>query len=286
MFRIVLLKLCVSGQALQLIRNTMENLEDGVVKCFTCADNSDFEKLPKGCGPQSSQIEDMWRTLKSLKPASDKFTSHTYQTMYGIFLMPWRTSDEGPKLLEIGLGCHTSYGPGASVQAWKTILPTVELWEAEYNAACVAESRKNGKLRDVHTVTGDQGNATVVDQWVKESGGKYDIVIDDGGHRNSQIKTSFDRLWPHVNPGGLYFLEDLQVGRDPRHDDTKKQAVMSDILQAWTEQLLISSPHVGKPKKEIAEKFPLPKDVDYIFCQHEACVIGKIKQNFPGKEWK
>lgn len=294
MFIIMVLTFCVSGQALRL-QDKMENFEDGAVKCFTCHELSHNitsqgfamkQLLPEGCGPQSAEIADMWNRVTKLNPVSDKFTDHTYQTMYGIFLMPWRTSKKGPKLLEIGLGCDMGYGPGASVQAWQTILPTLELWEAEYNAACVEKSRQDGTLSDnVHTVTGDQGNAEVVDQWVKKSGGGYDIVIDDGGHKNSQIKTSFDHLWPHVNPGGLYFLEDLQVGRNKEFEDTNQQAVMSDILQAWTEQLLISSPQWGRPKKKIAEKFPLPKDVDFIFCQHEACVVGKTKQDFPGKEW-
>lgn len=300
MLRIVLLMLCVSGQALRLLPK-MENSKDGAAKCLTCTNNNNLNpkelhtvNLPKGCGPQSSEIEDMWNKMKTLHPVSDKFTDHTYQTMYGIFLMPWRTSEKGPKLLEIGLGCNMGYGPGASVQAWQTLIPTVELWEAEYDAACVRKSRRDGTLKDdVHTVTGDQGDAAVVDQWVNQSGGKYDIVIDDGGHKNTQIKTSFDHLWPHVNPGGLYFLEDLQVGREANFEDTNQQAVMSDILQAWTDQLLISSPRYARrnKKKGLAEskganKFPLPKDVDFIFCQHEACVIGKTKRNFKGKEWE
>jgi len=220
---------------------------------------------------------DVWEAVKQLRPASDKFTSHHYQTMYGAFLLPWRESANGPKLLEIGLGCGMSYGPGASVKAWQTLLPRVELWEAEYNAACVQHSRQQGTLgKDVHTVTGDQGNPSVVDEWVKESGGHFDIVVDDGGHKNSQIKTSFDHLWPHVQPGGTYFLEDLHVGRHKAWDDTAGQAVMSDIIQAWTEQLLVS-PGGTKRHKAVnhAIKFPLPADVEWIFCQKEACAVGK-----------
>jgi len=290
-----LLALLVNTSSALRLANKIQKSVDGVVMCLTCGDvphlnqNMSFRRLPKRCGPQSEEIADMWNMVKKLPVVSDKFVQHTYQTMYGIFLMPWRTSEKGPKLLEIGLGCDMGYGPGASVQAWQAILPTVELWEAEYNEACVNVSRQNGKLSDdVHTVTGDQGNPIVVDRWVQESGGNYDIVIDDGGHHNSQIKTSFDHLWPHVNPGGLYFMEDLQVGRYPSWDDTEGHAVMSDILQLWTEQLLINSEAQLKrhSNMEIVQKHSLPKDVDFIFCQHEACVIGKQKQDFPDKEWK
>jgi len=254
------------------------------VACLTCNVSVPQARLndPVGCGPQSGEIAKIWKAVSKLTPVSDKFTDHTYQTMYGVFLMPWRTSTRGPKLLEIGLGCDMVYGPGASVQAWQTIIPRVELWEAEFDEACVNASRQHGTLADdVYTVTGDQGNPAVVDRWVKESGGNYDIVIDDGGHKNSQIKVSFDHLWPHVKSGGLYFIEDMQVGRDKEWDDTKGKAVMSDIIQSWTEQLLIPDTRYNKATR----KFPVPKDVDFIFCQHEACVIGKKKYDFPEKEW-
>ena len=115
---------------------------------------------------------------------------------------------------------------------------------------------------------------------------------------------SFQALWPHVNPGGLYFMEDLQCGRYARdgaryrYDDSHGSAVMSDVIQSWTEQLLMrypppkldraSSPIGDQTDKtqwgnhpansraiEWREKFPLPKGVAWIFCQAEACVIGK-----------
>merc|ERR1719361_1387093 len=70
--------------------------------------------------------------------------------------MPWRSSQQPPKMFEIGLGCNMEYGPGASVQAWKTVLPKAELWEAEYDEKCVNKSREEGQLNGVSTVTGDQ----------------------------------------------------------------------------------------------------------------------------------
>jgi hypothetical protein len=34
-------------------------------------------------------------------------------------------------------------------------------------------------------------------------------VIEDGGHTMRQQITSFEVLFPFLNPGGIYFLEDL-----------------------------------------------------------------------------
>lgn len=178
-----------------------------------------------------------------------------------------------------------AYGPGASVQAWKAIVPGVELWEAEYDAKCVQAAIDHGQMEGLSAVTGDQGDPTVVQKWIQESGGNFDIIVDDGGHKNTQIKTSFDTLWPALRPGGLYFIEDLQVGRDPRWDDTQGTAVMADIIESWTEQLLISDKRVGKPKVTITAENRLPEGVEFIFCQHEACVLGKSKHAWPGAEW-
>jgi hypothetical protein len=41
--------------------------------------------------------------------------------------------------------------------------------------------------------------------------GPFDIVIDDGGHTMRQQITSFEVLFEHVNPGGIYLVEDCHT---------------------------------------------------------------------------
>ena len=89
---------------------------------------------------------------KGLKPTSDKVTAHSYETMYGQFLYPLKFAAHTPRMLEIGLGCNMDYGPGASVQIWRQLLPHAELWEAEYDAACVEKARAKGQLEGIKTV--------------------------------------------------------------------------------------------------------------------------------------
>jgi predicted O-methyltransferase YrrM len=40
----------------------------------------------------------------------------------------------------------------------------------------------------------------------------WDFVVDDGGHFAQDIITSFETLWPHVAPGGVYAIEDIMDG--------------------------------------------------------------------------
>jgi hypothetical protein len=68
-------------------------------------------------------------------------------------------------------------------QIWRQLLPHAELWEAEYDAACVAKARAKGQLEGIKTVTGDQGDFAVLRRWAEEIGGELDVIIDDGGHR-------------------------------------------------------------------------------------------------------
>ena len=91
--------------------------------------------------------------------------------MYGKFLLPYYHQFPTMKMLEIGLGCDMDHGPGASVAIYEKMFPKAELWEAEFDAACVKNGIEKGMLDGIKTLTGDQGNPAVLDQWIEESGG-------------------------------------------------------------------------------------------------------------------
>jgi len=208
-----------------------------------------------------------------LMVGTDKVTTHAYETMYGIFLK--QLSRRGAKLFEIGLGCNMGYGPGASMKLWANLLPHAEVHFAEYDGACVDKWVRRHSIRrnDTRIVVGDQANDADLERWIRETGGKFDAVVDDGGHTNMQIMNSFDALWPEVKPGGLYFIEDLQVGREPHYAD-HCGCVVAEMLSSWVQQLSIpETPGLGSSWS--GHIYPMPLDVDFVLCQREACVIGK-----------
>lgn len=201
----------------------------------------------------------------SLSPATDKVTTHTYQIMYGMFLLPYYHQHPNMKMLEIGLGCDMNYGPGASVNLYKKLFPQAELWEAEFKVACVQKHR-DGMLAGIHLLTGDQGNNEVLDGWIEQSGGQFDVVIDDGGHHNCMIWNSFQKLWPTVKSGGLYFIEDIQVAKSKIYMKYETASCHKDLI-------------VPEKLKDIVDDLIYDikrrSDVKFIFCQSEACVLGK-----------
>ncbi|CAE7720001.1 mycE, partial [Symbiodinium pilosum] len=195
---------------------------------------------------------------------TDKTTTHRYQVMYGTFLLPFLQAFPQAKMLEIGLGCGMAAGTGASAKLWAKLFPSLDLWMGEYHASCVEHERKAGNLEGIKTVTGDQGDAATLQEWLITTGGNFDIIIDDGGHHNKHNKATFEGLWPALRPGGLYFLEDLQVGREPEYADGP---ATSEIMQAWVHQMLNPT---GVPGR-----FPLPVGIESVYCQWEACVVRK-----------
>ena len=226
-------------------------------------------------------IGELWKTACAEKATPAGINGGGYELMYGIFLMPLRALGSAARILEIGLGCDMSYGPGASAVVRRKVLPEAQLWEAELDGACVAKYKPQLDRLRITPLVGDQRNRSVLDGWIAQIGDQLDVVIDDGAHTNGAILTTFNALWPRVANGGLYFLEDLNVGRLERWDDTHGNAVMSDILQSWQEQLIIfrgwgseRNPQ-GDRAKMMRKKHPLPCGVKFIFCQDAACVIGK-----------
>jgi len=204
-------------------------------------------------------------------PITDKVTDHSYQLMYGNFLLPYYYRNPTMKMLEIGLGCDMRYGPGASVALHQKLFPQAEIWEAEYDFQCVNKHR-DGVLKDINIVTGDQGNTTDLDRWIKESGGNFDVIIDDGGHQNCQIWLSLKKLWPTLKSGGLYFIEDMQVGQNANykkfHDKEAcdgNTLVMSNEINDIVNDMIYKK---GNTKEYLTK-------VDFVFCQSEACVLGK-----------
>ena len=154
----------------------------------------------------------------SLDQIVDKVTAHEYEVMYGEHLMPYYYKHPRMKMLEIGLGCTMTYGAGGSVKLWKKLFPRMDLWEAEYDTACVEQTDIPPWL---HVLVGDQSDPETLDRWIEESGGNFDVIVDDGGHTNCQIMTSFEKLWPHVKPGGLYLSgpADDPVGEKTVHQN-------------------------------------------------------------------
>jgi hypothetical protein len=71
-----------------------------------------LEKIP--FQDTQARIQHFYNTAHSLDPVTDKVMDHSYQIMYGQYLLPYYQAKPNMKLLEIGLGCDMHYGPGGT----------------------------------------------------------------------------------------------------------------------------------------------------------------------------
>jgi hypothetical protein len=238
-----------------------------------------------------------------MKVVTDKVTTHQYDAMYSKYFEVQHRRFQKLKLLEIGLGCNMNYGPGASAHLWRKYLPAADIWFAEYDKACVDKYKATlDGIGIAGVLTGDQANMEVLASWVEQSKGSFDVIIDDGGHTNNQIYNSFMHLFVHaLKPGGIYFIEDLQVQQMKawRGEGPIMQAVLSDWVQSLLQRrgvaplnaLDASKVQGAQPAADPAKfglvegahvpQHKLPAGVKFINCMGEMCAIIKCTSDDP-----
>jgi hypothetical protein len=144
-------------------------------------------------------------SLRSLaiEMGTDKEGAHHYADAYERHLGHLR--DQPITLLEIGIGGHTDpHAGGASLRMWKAFFPRARIIGLDVtDKSSLAEDR-------ITILQGDQGDKALLERIALEHG-PFDVVIDDGSHWCKHVIASFEALFPHVTPNGIYAVEDLQT---------------------------------------------------------------------------
>lgn len=108
--------------------------------------------------------------------------------------------NEKINLLEIGVQ------NGGSIEIWSTYFEqAVNLVGCDINTDCGKLSYEDER---VTIIIGDAGDSETKCK-VLEQSDKFDIVIDDGSHRSSDIVKAFMAYFPVINDGGVFIAEDL-----------------------------------------------------------------------------
>lgn len=127
---------------------------------------------------------------------------HNYCKYYEEHFASWRYKKFN--LLEIGIL------NGSSLKLWKNYFPNAQITGIDINPECKKYEEEKISVR-----IGNQIDVSFLSSLVKEK--KYDIIIDDGSHIWDHLVISFEFLFPHLNEGGIYCMEDLLDCYDPYH---------------------------------------------------------------------
>lgn len=127
---------------------------------------------------------------------SDKWT--VYLKVYEELFRPYRA--RRLRLLEIGIQ------NGGSLEIWGRYFEAAAvLIGCDINVAC-AQLRYDDPR--IHVVVGD-ANTDEAERAIAVHADRFDVIIDDGSHRSSDIIRSFVRYFPKLEQGGIFVVEDL-----------------------------------------------------------------------------
>lgn len=102
---------------------------------------------------------------------------------------------------------------GASLRAWQDYFPNADITGLDIDAEKVGWATDRIFTARCDVTEADQLNDVL-------DGQRFDIIIDDASHWESQQLKSFELLVPRLRPGGIYVVEDIQC--DCTHEALEK----------------------------------------------------------------
>jgi hypothetical protein len=126
--------------------------------------------------------------------------AHNYTQIYDELMSPYR--DKEINFLEIGI--WSPYYPGASIKSWTRYFSNINFYGLDIEDC---RHLSNDKIK---IFVGDQSNEEFLKNVVDVSP-NYRFIIDDGAHTDLHIIKSLGHLFPKLESGGIYFIEDLHV---------------------------------------------------------------------------
>jgi hypothetical protein len=126
-------------------------------------------------------------------------------------------------VLEIGIQTDRS------IRMWEEFFPHATIYGIDIDPEC--RQFEGGRRR---MFVGDQSDPDFLRRGVEDSGGAFDIVIDDGSHRVEHQLKSFDLLFPAMSDHGIYVVEDTGgcVG-DPELATVNSLKALVDSIMYW-----------------------------------------------------
>lgn len=167
-----------------------------------------------------------------LEAGTDKSSvGHDYASTYEQLL--WRFREGRGVLLEIGVA------GGASLHVWREYLPRWSVYGVDNNQDALAGFQANGVF------IGDQRDELFLQGVIRQIG-RPDIVIDDGGHKASEQRASFQILFPLLSEDGLYVVEDTHAWYQDGYMDSEplaREFFLGLIDTLTNEEIEIASLH-------------------------------------------
>lgn len=199
--------------------------------------------------PSLTELANQFGTDKGTIGPSDHWQALNYTDVYAAYLESLR--DRPIRLLEIGVGAtgdrwdarivHGRNSGGASIKMWEAYFPKAEIVAIDINPAAYLDNDR------IQTFVVDQSNAPELHEFIVKQP-PLDVIIDDGSHHPAHQQLTLSLLFPKLNSGGLYIIEDLDDnGKDDPVSESRahsKEVLNTrSILKSFHETGAIKLPH-------------------------------------------
>jgi len=124
-------------------------------------------------------------------PGSCVCALNNFLDIYEQYFSPFK--NKPINFLEIGVQ------KGGSLKIWKEYFPNAQVYGID-----IKPDTKRFEEKRIHILIGNQEDSKFTTDLCN-----FDIIIDDGGHQQHEQINSLKLLWNHVNPKGLYIIEDI-----------------------------------------------------------------------------
>lgn len=128
------------------------------------------------------------------------FNGKSYLYWYEKYMEEYR--DKPISFLEIGVF------NGNSLRTWQDYFTQAKIYGIDI------EDKKAHDTARIKTFRGDQADEAFLADVIKEIG-RPSVIVDDGSHINHLTLKSFNYLFKHLAPGGVYIIEDLLCSYHP-----------------------------------------------------------------------
>jgi hypothetical protein len=150
---------------------------------------------------------------------TDKIYLHDYFPVYMTI-----AAELGPKARTCELGVKN----GESLRMWQSLFPLGQVTGVDINTGSVFPQG----TRKIIASQDDPELAKL---------GPFDLVVDDASHSGKLSQRTFEIMWPVVNPGGFYVVEDWFIGLGRQPNDGAYDPVMLETVQGFLKLLTKNS---------------------------------------------
>lgn len=199
---------------------------------------------------------------------SDKVSHHGYHRFYPWFLAHLQGQDIN--LLEIGIDRTES------LKLWKGYFGKINLHGID-----IATKVFYDKEVSLHRV--DQSSDAELENFAKNIGINFDVILDDGSHVPDHQMLTINKLWNLVKPGGIYIIEDIETSywKKSRIYGYRFNAKKNGIISNFCDLIDVINFEFSRKNTKNALINSFARDVEMVtFAQNCIILIKKDNQNF------